>query len=282
MVEFYLGTHRPHWAWNGRAAGPLFISARQLARRRSAFPRATVPVCLDSGGFTELAKHGEWRTSPDAYVELVARAEAQLKIGWAAVQDWMCEPSMLARTGLTVEEHQRRTIASFLRLRELAPSTQWLPVIQGWTEEDYVRHVACYADAGVDLTALERVGVGSICRRGSTAQIVSIVVRLARHGLRLHAFGVKARALREMAPWVCSADSTAWSSRGRSVTLRMNVTDYEGRNLANSQPWAEVWRLRMLEDVRAGMAGVARPSMGGGRGQLTLWDAMPGGHRQPR
>ena len=48
---------------------------------------------------------------------------------WAAPMDWMCEPAMLARTGLTVEDHQRRTVANFLELRERGPElhTSQLP-----------------------------------------------------------------------------------------------------------------------------------------------------------
>jgi hypothetical protein len=41
-------------------------------------------------------------------------------LDWAAPQDWMCEPFILAKTGLSVREY-RRTVASYLRLTELAP-----------------------------------------------------------------------------------------------------------------------------------------------------------------
>lgn len=39
---------------------------------------------------------------------------------------------MLARTGLTVREHQERTIANFLELRRIAPGLPFIPVLQGW------------------------------------------------------------------------------------------------------------------------------------------------------
>jgi hypothetical protein len=42
-------------------------------------------------------------------------------LDWAAPQDWMCEPFILAKTGLSVREHLRRTVADYLRLTELAP-----------------------------------------------------------------------------------------------------------------------------------------------------------------
>jgi len=65
---FYLGTHQPHWLW--RATFPMFVSHRQLARRRT-LHHATCRWALDSGGFTELSLHGRWLTSPQDYVAAV-------------------------------------------------------------------------------------------------------------------------------------------------------------------------------------------------------------------
>ena len=45
--------------------------------------------------------------------------------------DWMCEPAMLARTGLTVAEHQAGTVANYLELRAAAPELPFIPVLQG-------------------------------------------------------------------------------------------------------------------------------------------------------
>ena len=39
----------------------------------------------------------------------------------------MCEPAILARTGLTVLEHHARTIRSYLELHDFAPDLPWLP-----------------------------------------------------------------------------------------------------------------------------------------------------------
>jgi hypothetical protein len=40
---------------------------------------------------------------------------------FASPQDWMREPVMIERTGLSVREHQARTVANYLDLRMLAP-----------------------------------------------------------------------------------------------------------------------------------------------------------------
>ena len=51
---------------------------------------------------------------------------------WAAPQDWMCEPAIIAKTGLAVVEHQRRTVTNFLELQALAPDLPFIPVLHGW------------------------------------------------------------------------------------------------------------------------------------------------------
>ena len=190
---FYLGAHQPHWLW--QAEFPLFVSHRQLARKRSYRP-AVCRWALDSGGFTELSIHGRWVTPAAAYVEAAdGYAERIGRMDFAAPQDWMCEPVMIERTGLSVREHQERTVTNYLELRALAPHLPFVPVIQGWQLADYLHCLTLYESAGVNLAALPRVGLGSVCRRQSTAEIAVLVSTLARRGLRLHGFGVKTGGL---------------------------------------------------------------------------------------
>ena len=257
---FWLGTHRPGWAWSDRDAvgrpippGPLFISAAELRRRKSPFPRARVPVAIDSGGFTEVTQRGGWTVPPGEYVELVRRASAQLgTVAWAAIQDWMCEDIALASTGLTIADHQRLTIESYLELTELAPDVRWLPVLQGRSVGDYIEHLGAYARAGVDLRAHQLVGVGSVCRLQATSKIREIVGELAGRGLRLHGFGVKALGLAAVADLLRSADSLAWSYRGRKLSHNEGALDSTGRNLGNSPEQAEAWRRRMQAIIDKG------------------------------
>src|SRR5437764_1164840 len=62
----------------------------------------------------------------------------------AAPQDWMCEPFMVSRSGMSVTEHQTRTVASFAELRGLAPDLPFMPVLQGWTVAEYLRCAGMY------------------------------------------------------------------------------------------------------------------------------------------
>ncbi len=89
-------------------------------------------------------------------------------------------------------EHQRRTVANYLLLRQLAPDLPWLPVIQGYTLAEYRDCIHRYTDAGVALTALPAVGVGSICRRQATDEVAEIIQFVAADDQTL----VEARGLR--------------------------------------------------------------------------------------
>jgi len=213
---FYLGTHEPSWL--SRVRVPLFVSHRRLARYRR-LPVARCPWALDSGAFSELTTYGRWTLAPAEYVAAVRRYRREVThLAWAAPQDWMVEPFMLARTGLSVREHQRRTVANLVELRRLAPELPIVPVLQGWTLRDYLDCVRMYAAVGLDLRGEPLVGLGSVCRRQATGEIGVIVERLHRLGLRLHGFGVKTAGLSRYGQHLASADSMAWSLRGRYVS----------------------------------------------------------------
>jgi len=237
-VEFWLGTHEPSWL--ARVSIPLFVSHRRLARRRG-LPRAKVAWALDSGGFTELSLHGGWRTSVDEYVDAVDRYREGIgSLAWAAPMDWMCEPVMLQTTGLTVRDHQERTVANFLDLRSQGP---FIPVLQGWTIDDYEACLALYAEAGVDLSRQRLVGLGSVCRRQSTAQVEEIVRCLATHGLNLHGFGVKKTGLARYGAAISSADSMAWSYRARRSPPLPGCTH---KSCSNCLRYALRWREEII------------------------------------
>lgn len=256
-VRFYLGTHEVSWL--GRTDVPLFISHRRLVRQ-STWPRANGRWALDSGGFTELAKHGRWTVSPRSYATATRRYRDEIGgLDWAAPQDWMCEPGMIATTGRTVADHQARTVASVAELRALAPDLPWVPVLQGWVLSDYLACIDLYADAGIDLTTERTVGIGSVCRRQSTTEIALICSALAALGIQLHGFGVKTLGLQNYGRHLGSADSLAWSYNARK---RPALPGHRHRTCANCIVWALRWRERVL-------ASMDTPR----QRQLSLWGA---------
>jgi hypothetical protein len=243
-VKFFLGTHHPDWL--ARAGVPLFVSHRQL-RRYKTLPRAVAPWALDSGGFTELSMHGRWVTTPAEYARAVIRYRDEVgALAWASPQDWMCEPVMLRSTGLTVEEHQRRTIISVQELRALGAPV--IPVLQGWGIGQYEDHVEAYNAAGIDLHAEPVVGVGTVCRRQNTITASVLIRRLAGLGLKLHGFGFKTTGLKLCGDALVSSDSLAWSYHARREPPR---DECRGKhiNCANCLPFALEWRAELFETL---------------------------------
>ncbi|MGA4964457.1 deazapurine DNA modification protein DpdA family protein [Streptomyces pseudogriseolus] len=240
--EFWLGAHHPRWL--ATTGVPLMVSRRSLAGRRT-LPRAAAQWVLDSGGFTELSLNGGWTIPAYQYAREVRSFRDQIgNLVWAAPQDWMCEDHILARTGLTVAEHQARTVGNYLDLKSIDDTLDIIPVVQGQTIADYERCLALYDQAGVNLSAQPLVGVGSICRRQSTAEASEILGTLAEAGLRLHGFGLKLDGLRTSADHLASADSLAWSFDARRSAP---LPGHDHKSCANCVHWAMRWRQRVLD-----------------------------------
>jgi|SRR5262245_21464686 len=244
-MRFYLGTHKPNWL---REVGvPLFVSRRTLGLWKR-LPRALSGWALDSGGFSELSMYGEWRTSAAQYLDEVRRFRDDVsKLEWAAVQDWMCEPFILAKTGKTIAEHQERTIDSYIEL-SAAMDFEWTPVLQGWKPEDYWRHWERYEARGIRLESLPLVGVGSICRRQGTDEAVEILASLANAGLKLHGFGFKQKGLQSARHYLASADSLAWSYQARRSPALPGCVKH--KNCANCLKYALQWRDKLLNGLK--------------------------------
>lgn len=245
-VKFYLGTHQP--AWLARVDVPLFVSRARLHRRVSTYPRALCGWALDSGGFSQVTQYGDWTIDARRYAGEVRRFHDEIGLmEWAAPQDWMCEPVALRATGLNVTEHIERTVTNFLELRSLEPGLPFVPVIQGFTVDDYRRCIDRYDLANVDLTDYPTVGIGSVCRRQGTSEAVGIVTGVLRHlpGMRLHGFGFKVLGLDLAHSALASSDSMAWSFAARRQPPMDGCAGH--KNCANCLRYALDWRARLLD-----------------------------------
>lgn len=216
-MRFYIGLHQPS---DARHFSRVCISVNRVRDRRSPVligQENSGTALLDSGAFTELAKHGRYRHSVDEYAGMVRHLHNLIQLDACVAQDYMCEPFMVQKTGLTIVEHQRLTIERYDALLAHDLPCYVLPVLQGFAPADYARHIDAYGER------LERhmwVGVGSVCKRNSqpasVARVLQAIKRL-RPDLRLHGFGVKLTALQHPAvrDLLYSADSMAWSYHAR-------------------------------------------------------------------
>lgn len=217
---FYIGLHQPA---DARHFDRAFISINRLRGRKKAVPSSE--WIMDSGAFTEIATHGRYRHGVEEYAAEINRWSYPGSGLVAAVsQDWMCEPWIVEKTGLSVAEHQRLTIERYDALLPLAEGVYVMPVLQGYTITEYLDHLGQYGDR---LAHGAYVGVGSVCKRNVDVRQVEAIlsaIKRKRPDLRLHGFGLKITALFSGVVRDClySADSMAWSFAARKQGRNAN------------------------------------------------------------
>jgi hypothetical protein len=208
---FFIGCPSPAKA---RHFERCMVSINVLRKRQSDF--IVNDWLLDSGAFTELSRFGHYRHSVEDYAGEVSRWSRCGNLLAAVSQDFMCEPFILEKTGLSVSEHQRLTVERYDALLPLV-SVPVMPVLQGYRVSDYLSHLDQY---GSRLRPGAWVGVGSVCKRNARPDEIADILRAIKNkrpDLRLHAFGVKLTALenREVRELLFSSDSMAWSYPAR-------------------------------------------------------------------
>lgn len=253
-------------------AVPVLLPASSWARKGLPAPRLPDQVterAADCGGFVATYRHGgEYQYTPAQYV-------AWLDTGWgpqwAAMMDLCCENEITAgRPGLVRARQQRTTDLAwhFWQTYRAAPWA-WVPTVQGWDVADYQQHARDLAPLIAEMRAAYgsgsafRVGIGTLCRRASTAQIRAIVRAVAAElpGVRFHLWGVKLGALQSgiaLPPAVLSVDSAAWNGDFGS-----DIGAWKGSGLRR-----QVWRYQVA--LPAYQAKVAAALNAPKQGEMTL------------
>lgn len=250
-MKFYVGLHQVSQA---KYFDRCFISVNRLVNRKSDF--AVHEWILDSGAFSQIYTAGQ-HIPVEEYAEHIKRWSRCGNMIAAVTQDYMCEPFILGKTGRTILEHQQMTIDRYKQLFELVDDVYIMPVLQGYHEDDYMRHIDMYGDL---LKPEMWVGVGSVCKRnGSASSVLSILtaIKQKRPDLNLHGFGLKYTSVknRTVRAMIYSSDSMAWSFAARR----------EGRN---ANDWKEAMRYK--EKIE---------NMGQGNWQLSIYDLKMAGRR---
>lgn len=211
-MNFFIGLHN---VYDAHRFQRCCISVNRFRDRKSDF--AVNDWILDSGAFTEISTYGRYRHEPQEYAGHIARWAQCGNLLAAVSQDWMCEPFIVKKTGLSVLEHQRLTVERYDALMVCDPPAYIMPVIQGFEPRQYARHIEDYGDR---LTEGMWVGVGSVCKRnGNPSSVYDVLsmIKSVRPDLRLHGFGVKFTALKHAGvfEFLDTADSLAWSFAAR-------------------------------------------------------------------
>jgi hypothetical protein len=219
-VKFFVGLHQPSDAKHFNAS---FISVNRLYNRKGPF--MVGDWIMDSGAFSTILKHGAYPSTVEEYASEIRRWSGNGNLLAAVTQDYMCEPSMLAKTGLKIADHQRLTIERYDALLKCGTGSVYLmPVLQGYAPADYVSHIRQYGDRLKDKAW---VGVGSVCKRNtsiSSIEDVLLAIKTERPDLRLHGFGLKTTALSSglVRSLLETADSMAWSFAARNNNRSAN------------------------------------------------------------
>jgi len=212
MKRFFIGLHHPTDCWPFLRC---MVSVNVLRERKRDF--RVNGWLMDSGAFTELSTHGRYRFNAEEYVSQIDRWRHCGQLQAAVSQDYMCEPFILQKTGLTVQDHQTLTIERYREIKQWIDQVYIMPVIQGFEPDSYASHVRQY---GSLLEPDQWVGVGSVCKRNGNPDAVEdvlLAIKTQRPDLRLHGFGLKKTALLRptVRAMLYSADSMAWSFQGR-------------------------------------------------------------------
>lgn len=298
-MRFFVGLHQPSSAKHVDAA---FISVNRLRGRKGPF--VVGDWIMDSGAFTEIATHGRYRHGVEEYAAEIRRWSRNGRLLAAVAQDYMCESHMLAKTAATntallgiwpqygpathdqlVHVHQVWTIERYDALVACDTGGVYImPVLQGYTPEQYVRHIEMYGDR---LKPGMWVGVGSVCKRNSQVgaiEEVLLAIQSVRPDLRLHGFGVKTTALSSglVRDLLFTADSMAWShSAASQAGLHIRALGRElGRRVRPAEARAILADrgivLRDANDVREALRFADRIRTMPFQGALPLWGRREG------
>jgi hypothetical protein len=193
------------------SAAGFFDGEKREWRRGAKFKWSFGFRWLDCGGFTMMNKFNDYPFSVVNYANLVAR----LRPHFYATMDYPCEPEISRSLGLLSNEQRiAATVANAVELAEWESQLpgQMVPVIQGYTIDEYLECLCQYQEAGM---VRDYMAVGSMCRRISNEELGNLIPALYYAAqkvgcTKLHYFGLKlSPAVQRYADMIWSRDSAA-------------------------------------------------------------------------
>ena len=203
IQEFYYGSS---WHWP-LAYLPRVMLSYNFTRTLKKPWKINIPFMLDSGAYSVILKYGKYPFTLGEYAEGIEKWHPD--IAWT--MDYPCEPSVQKKGNYDPRKAQEMTINNQIKLLDLGANTQM--VVQGWAIPEYLENLDKIKEQGL-LT--DRLGIGSICRRGQTREI-SRIIRAIKNNIpswvKLHGFGIKTSILSQTDARfnLYSADSMSWA-----------------------------------------------------------------------
>lgn len=185
---------------------------------------------LDMGGFTALNRWGRYPFTVGNAMNLVA----YLAPDFYATMDYPCEPEINRLDGLSSNRERIeltvQNAQAMAEMEEMVPGSIMVPVIQGYTLEEYKYCIDLYREAGL---IRDYMAVGSMCRRINSAELHTLIPEIAKYAARagctkLHFFGLK------LSPALEDLDQYIWS---RDSAVALDAYDAELRAKRNGRRW---------------------------------------------
>jgi hypothetical protein len=267
-MEFYYtlsltDVRKSYWSFMPNV--PMLLPASSWSQVNMQPPKLPSHIsrrAADCGGFVATFKWGDYRYTPDRYVEWLESWQPQ----WAATMDYCCEPEVAA-AGSIVRERQQRTSDMAYKFWKDYRSTawSWAPTIQGWEVEDYQRHAKELKPLIMEMKHQPdfRVGIGTLCRRASVEMIHRVVRAVADEltGIGLHLWGVKLGALQSLnglPSQVISVDSGAWNGNIKRDRHK-NIAERKAMGMTKAQHAYTVALPRYASKVEAALSTPKQP-----------------------
>ncbi len=158
---------------------------------------------------------------------------------------------------------EKRNLQHKLWGQRSAEECPFIAVLQGYEKEDYLRCIDMYGEAGVELSRVPLVGVGTVCRRQHTEAIGDVIDAIldTDPGLPLHLFGVKTLGLKLYGHRAASVDSLGWSYNARR---NPKLPECQHASCNNCMKWALRWRRNIVGGAWCSRHGEWCAGFGGG------------------
>lgn len=195
------------------SAGSVWHPKQNWNLSRTRLPKMVERLILDSGGYAFFSRWGEYPFDLEKYLELAYYLRDLHPLYRVATLDYPCEPDINRSQIMTNEERIQKTVSNAVECFHKDNSIPWLPVIQGYTVEEYLYCIDLYNDYGIGS---DYWAIGSICsRKGAPYELRNIITKIKeRHQTqKLHAFGLGIPYLSDPQIFnaIYSSDSAAWN-----------------------------------------------------------------------
>jgi hypothetical protein len=235
MKHFY---YAADWGFGAYAFVPnVLVSIGTMFKKKFTINRSMIPnsvkrLFLDSGGYSFFTKWGKYPFSVEEYVSFVNTIVNEFPVTEVAIMDYPCEPDVNRQNLKTNKERIDMTIQNALECIDYDPTLPWVPVVQGYTLQEYLYCIQEYKNAGLYDDDFHLWAIGSLCARKKIGGIRHIITNLSKViKWPIHTFGMTITALRDAQIFfaIHSSDSGAWSFNARGYEKLGDLTRYNAK-----------------------------------------------------